>query len=96
MRYFLFIFALLFTLLAGCSRINTSISALCEQDNHGGYVVKWEIYPEINETITQDSIIEIYASKDDMVFPATPLKRVNVNKYIAVIENADSIGYSLN
>ncbi len=93
MKYLLFVFTL-FTLLVGCSKINTSISALGEQDNHGGYVVKWEIYPEINESLEQDSILEIYASKNDIVFPSTPIKRVNVNKYIAVIEKADSLGYS--
>lgn len=93
MRYVLFILTLVSSIV-GCSKINTSISALCEQDNRGGYVVKWEIYPERNEYLSQDSIIEIYASGDDTLFPSTPIKRVNVNKYIAVIEKADSLGYS--
>lgn len=93
MKYILLVFSLS-CLLLGCSKLGISISALCERDHQGGYVVKWEIYPERNDVFAGDTVMEIYASGDDTAFPVYPIKKVNVNKFIAVIENADSLGYS--
>lgn len=73
---------------SSCFKQKTTISALVESDSEGSCIVKWEIYPESDE-----SVIEIYASDNDSVFPLLPIKKVEVNKYIDVVEDADSLGY---
>lgn len=93
MKYYIVSSFLLSVLMLSCTKISTSISAICELDRQGNYVVKWEIYPDRNDAFAADTIVEIYASDDDMVFPQNPIQKVNANKFIAVIENADSLGY---
>lgn len=93
MKYIISTF-LLSVLMLSCAKISTSISAICELDRRGNYVVKWEIYPDRTDAFAADTIVEIYASDNDMIFPQTPLMSVNANKFIAVIEDADSLGYS--
>ncbi|MFV0417877.1 MAG: tyrosine-protein phosphatase [Dysgonomonas sp.] len=67
--------------LFGCSS-NPSVTVLCEQDPQGNYLLKWEIYPEIDS-----STVEIFVSDNDSVFPPNPELTANSNDYIAVIEN---------
>ena len=71
-----------------CTKEETSIIALVESDREGNCILKWEVFPERDNTT-----MEIYASDNDSSFPLHPLKNVDVNKYIDVIENADSLGY---
>lgn len=72
-----------------CSQPKTTIHALCEKGKDGGYTLKWEVYPE-----QDDATIEIYASDNDSIFPQQPYKRTSVNKFIAVIDKADSLNLS--
>lgn len=72
-----------------CSKPKTSIHALCEKGQKGGFTLKWEVYPE-----QDDAVMEIYASDNDSIFPQQPYKRTSVNKFIAVIEDADSLNLS--
>lgn len=67
--------------LYNCSS-KPSITALCEMDKKGNYILKWEIYPE-----TDNLPIEIFISDNDSVFPSMPSMTVNSNDYIAVINN---------
>lgn len=69
------------TFLLGCSS-KPSVTVLCEQDNKGNYLLKWEIYPE-----TDNSTVEIFVSDNDRTFPSNPEYTANSNDYIAVIEN---------
>lgn len=82
----LIMFSIMFS---SCSQLDTTISALCEHDHKGGYVIKWEIFPEKDE-----DIVEVYASDNDSIFPSAPIRQVKTNKYITAIENADSLGFS--
>lgn len=75
--------------LVSCSQPKTSIHVLCEKGQNGSYILKWEVYPE-----QDDATMEIYASNNDTVFPQAPYKRTSVNKFIAVIEKADSLNLS--
>ncbi|WP_353120881.1 tyrosine-protein phosphatase [Dysgonomonas capnocytophagoides] len=63
------------------------ITALCEKDSKGNYIVKWEIYPE-----TDNTPVEIYESDNDSVFPSTPSYIANSNDYMAVIKNSSENG----
>lgn len=74
-------------LLVGCSP-SPDISATCEKDDQGDYILKWEVYPEYD-----DLFIEIYASNNDSIFDSSPLLTVNSNEYMSVINNGDSLGY---
>lgn len=67
--------------LSGCS-LKPAITVLCEQDSQGNYLLKWEIYPEAD-----NSTVEIFISDNDSVFPSEPELIANSNDYIAVIEN---------
>lgn len=70
-----------FVLLTGCSSRPT-IYVSCEQDTRGNYLLKWEIYPEVDS-----SVVEIFVSDNDSIFPSTPEVVVNSSDYIAIIEN---------
>ncbi|MDU1892914.1 MAG: tyrosine-protein phosphatase [Dysgonomonas sp.] len=64
-----------------------SVTVLCEKDKKGNYILKWEIYPELDNTP-----VEIFLSDNDSVFPSNPEIVVNSNDYIAIIKNTtDSI-----
>lgn len=85
---FLILFFCSIVLLPSCVQDDTSIFAIIENDKKGNCILKWEVYPDRDE-----AMMEIYASSNDSVFPQTPIKTVNVNKFIDIIENADSLGY---
>ena len=74
--------------LCNCTRQNCSITALCEEDNNGNYILKWELYPE-----QDNASIEIYVSDNDSVFPSSPAMITDANNYIAVLAKGDSLGY---
>lgn len=69
-------------LLAHCYSCSdtTSIEALCERDAQKNYILKWEIFPEMDKTP-----VDIYVSDNDSVFPTSPFMTVNSSDYIAVI-----------
>lgn len=77
------------TLLFGCSKPEISISAICKKDSRGNYTIKWEIFPE-----EDDAIIEIFASNNDSIFPEQPIKKIEANQFITIIEDPDTLGYS--
>lgn len=60
----------------------STITVFCEKDSKDNYVIKWEIFPEIDNTP-----VEIFVSDNDSVFPSVPYMVANSNDYIAVIEN---------
>ncbi|WP_165020950.1 tyrosine-protein phosphatase [Dysgonomonas sp. ZJ279] len=67
--------------LASCTQ-DTSISVLCEKDSKDNYLLKWELFPDL------DNIpVEIYMSDNDTIFPSSPLRVVNSGDYIAVIND---------
>lgn len=74
--------------LISCFKQEISISALAEAGQEGSYIIKWEVYPEL-----EDAMVEIYASDNDSIFPPLPIRTTNVNQFIAVIEHADSLSY---
>jgi protein-tyrosine phosphatase len=59
-----------------------SLTVLCEKDRKGNYVLKWEIYPEMDNVP-----VEIFVSDNDSVFPPVPELVANSNDYIAVVKN---------
>lgn len=59
-----------------------SLTVLCEKDRKGNYVLKWEIYPEMDNVP-----VEIFVSDNDSVFPSVPEFVANSNDYIAVVKN---------
>ncbi len=66
---------------------NPSVTVLCEKDSKGNYILKWETFPEMD-----NSPAEIFISDNDSIFPSSPSVTVNSNDYIAVIENiTDSV-----
>ncbi|MDR2950044.1 MAG: tyrosine-protein phosphatase [Prevotella sp.] len=68
--------------LYNCSSNTTTVTVLCEQDRKGNYILKWELYPEVDNTP-----VEIFVSDNDSVFPSSAKLIVNSNDYIAVIKN---------
>lgn len=76
------IYIISFILLCGCSSKPSSITVLCEQDKQGNYLLKWEIYPEIDS-----AMVEIFMSDNDSDFSSVASYIANSNDYIAVIAN---------
>lgn len=82
----------LFACIAGLATLynctsKPTVTALCERDVKGNYILKWEIFPEVDNTAA-----EIFISDNDSVFPNSPSMIVNSNDYIAVINNeSDSV-----
>lgn len=71
--------------LYGCSSKPT-ITALCEMDKKGNYILRWEVYPE------KDNIpVEIFISDNDSIFPSSPAMTANSNDYIAIINNTSEL-----
>lgn len=68
-------------LLYSCAS-TPSLTVLCEKDRKGNYILKWEIYPEMDNVP-----VEIYVSDNDSVFPSVPALVANSNDYIAVVKN---------
>lgn len=67
-------------LLCNCTS-NPSLTVLCEKDSQGNYILKWEIYPDM------DNIpVEIFVSDNDSIFPSEPQLVVNSNDYIAILK----------
>lgn len=67
-------------LLCNCTS-NPSLTVLCEKDSQGNYILKWEIYPDM------DNIpVEIFVSDNDSVFPSEPQLVANSNDYIAILK----------
>lgn len=46
--FFLFVFSLIFS---GCSSERPDISVVCQRDDIGNYVIKWETYPQMTGTM---------------------------------------------
>lgn len=61
---------------------NPSITVLCEKDSKGNYILKWELYPELDNVP-----VEIFVSDNDSSFPSNPEITANSNDYIAIIKN---------
>lgn len=68
--------------LYNCSSNPTAVTVLCEQDRKGNYILKWELYPDVDNTP-----VEIFVSDNDSVFPSSAQFVANSNDYIAVIKN---------
>lgn len=66
--------------LYNCSSKPT-LTVLCELDKSGNYILKWEIYPDVDSTQA-----DIYISDNDSVFPSVATMVVSANDYIAVIK----------
>lgn len=71
-----------FIVLSSCSSKSSTITVLCEQDARGNYLLKWEMYPEIDS-----ALVEIFMSDNDSIFPSNASYTAHSNDYIAVIEN---------
>ncbi|MFR9165864.1 MAG: tyrosine-protein phosphatase [Dysgonomonas sp.] len=59
---------------------NTHISFFCEKDKQANYIIKWEIFPE-----KENSKVEIFSSRNDSVFSKNPVKVLSVSDYVAVV-----------
>lgn len=59
-----------------------SLSVLCERDAKNNYVLRWEVFPDVDNVP-----IDIYASDNDTLFPSTPIRTVYSNDYITVISD---------
>ena len=81
MKLKLFTYITVLTTLCSCTSRPT-VTALCERDTKGNYILKWELYPE-----TDNVPAEVYVSDNDSVFPSTPSFTVKSNDYIAIINN---------
>lgn len=69
------------TLLCNCAS-HPTVTVLAEKDTKGNYILKWEIFPDIDSTA-----VEIFESDNETVFPSSPILTANSNDYIAIIEN---------
>lgn len=67
--------------LYNCSS-KPSVTVLCEKDTKGNYILKWEVYPDLD-----NASVEIFVSDNDSVFPSNPLLVAKSNDYIAVVKN---------
>lgn len=68
---------------SSCFKPSVSINVLCENDARSNYILKWEIFPEPDESAT----IDIFTSYYDTTFPSYPGKTVKADDFIAVIDN---------
>lgn len=67
-------------LLHSCAT-QSSLTAYCEKDAKGNYILRWDLYPDL------DSVqVDIYVSDNDKVFPPSPSVVTNSNDYIAIIK----------
>jgi len=85
MRLGIFIIIIGSVLLGSCSSSST-ITVLCEKDTKGNYILRWETYPEIDNTQ-----VEIYMSDNDSVFPSSPSYLATSNDYISIINDLPEI-----
>lgn len=76
----LFFFFLTILVFYNCTPQPT-LSVYSEKDPKDNYILKWEIYPE-----TDNTIVDIYVSDNDSVFPSSPTVTANSNDYIAIIK----------
>lgn len=81
--YYFFIFGCLILLFDSCVS-TASIYSLCEKDDRGDYVVKWEISPD-----PQNGQVEIYSSSDDNLIKIDkkPQLVTNVENRVATLPN---------
>lgn len=70
-------------LLYNCAPKPT-ITLYCEKDPKNNYILKWEIFPE-----SENTPVEIFSSDNDSIFPSEPVLTASLNDYIAVINNED-------
>lgn len=82
MKFRLISYIIALIILSSCSSMSSSITVLCEQDAKGNYLLKWEMYPEVDSTL-----VEIFMSDNDSIFPSNAAYTAMSNDYIAVIEN---------
>lgn len=76
--FFLFI-------LYSCSDEKRAIYVLCDKGVSGEYELRWEIYPEPDNTP-----IHIFSSNNDSLFPLEPSSVANSDDYIAVMNIPDT------
>lgn len=81
-----YIYILPIVLFCSCSNPKTNIVALCEQDDKGDYILKWELYPEWD-----NATLDIFASDNDSIFPESPTVTTISNKYIEVLPSSDEL-----
>lgn len=80
MKFKLLFCAVSIILLCNCTS-TPSLTVLCEKDRKNNYILKWEIYPDMDNVP-----VEIFVSDNDSVFPPSPQFVANSNDYIAVIK----------
>lgn len=87
MNYSKYILRLILSLpiMVACS-LQPHISSTCEKDKGSNYILKWEIFPE-----TDNSKVQIYISDNDTIFPKNPLITVNATDYITSIPERKGI-----
>lgn len=79
----LFMFSSL--LIMGCSQ-DKQISSSCDKDQDGGYVIKWEVYPQ-----KSGDNVKVYMSDTDTIFSEPPVEVSNVEDYFVQIKNKDNL-----
>lgn len=77
------VYIFIIAVCSSCSEPSVSINALSEIDARNNYILKWEIFPEPDESAT----IDIFASYNDTTFPSTPTKSVRADDFISVVDN---------
>ena len=68
-----------------CNEEKRSIYVLCDKGLKGDYELRWEIYPE-----PENTSINIFSSNNDSSFPTEPTAVVNSDDYIAVMNITDT------
>lgn len=76
-----------FFLVYGCAEQKSSISVYCEKNTKGKYVLKWEVYPDVD-----NAPLEIFASGNDSLFPSVPTIVTKTSEYISVVDTKDTLG----
>ncbi len=61
------LFPLFFLLFSSCTEVPTDVKAICELDDVYNYVIKWEVYPQI------DGFVKIYSSSSPENFDTESL-----------------------
>lgn len=74
----LFLFSSLF--IIGCSQ-DKQITSCCDKDQDGGYVIKWEVYPQ-----KPKDKVRVYMSDSDTIFSEPPVLVANVEDYFVQIK----------
>ncbi len=73
-------------LFSACSD-KYEISFFCEKDKKDNYIIKWEVFPTM-ENLDQ---INIYSSRNDSVFPSNPRITTLVSDYVSILPPTENI-----